>query len=86
MTDDAQARQSAANIMDNACLPEALIKNGVDKALRGDIAQAIAQARREGFEMAKTAAHDKMLTYAGGNHYDKNRAQAIASLTYPEGE
>lgn len=38
----------AADIMDQACLPETLITNGLDAALREDIAAALSQAYEDG--------------------------------------
>lgn len=39
-------RKVATDIMDNACLPEQLVKNGVDAALRRDMTAAL-EAERE---------------------------------------
>lgn len=43
--------QIAADIMDNACLPEKLVKMGVDAALRRSIAEAIRKERCGGKEL-----------------------------------
>lgn len=45
-----EARKAAANIMDNACLGEHWVKNGVDAALRKDIKDAILAAEKRGEE------------------------------------
>src|SRR5271157_6538343 len=42
------ARRIAANIMDQACLGDPWVKNGVDAALRRDIATALVEAFDDG--------------------------------------
>lgn len=62
--------QIAANIMDEACLPEPLIKNGVDRAIRASIATALREARNQTLEEAADLV----------DNYDGPKAPATWSL------
>ena len=46
-------RRAAADIMDNACLPERLITSGMDSALRHDIARALLAERERCMKIAE---------------------------------
>lgn len=39
-------RETANDIMDSACLPQAMVNNGIDKCLRIDIINALSTAHR----------------------------------------
>lgn len=62
MTDTDRAREIARDIMDNACLPEPCISNGIDRAMRKTIAEALqsygAEREREGIRKAAKAARN----------------------------
>ncbi len=53
MTLQSRITDEARNIMDEACLPEAMVKNGTDAALRSRIAQALVSAEQRGREMER---------------------------------
>ena len=53
MAEDNERRMKAANdIMADACLPEPLIANGVHKAIRDAIVEALEQEHTEGWNAA----------------------------------
>ena len=63
-------RKAAADIMDQACLPVALVKNGVDKCLRINIAAALAKVERDTFKRAaEIVAAEIELAKAFGPHH-----------------
>ena len=92
MTDDAQARQSEEPkfmpFEQYACLQPQILRMAISgragnqyewQAFIEGVNEALLKARREGFEMAKTAAADWCEQHP-------NESLLIASLTYPEGE
>lgn len=58
-------RRTAADIMDNACLGEHWVKNGVDGALRQDIARAILDERERCAKVADAYARAARIQHAG---------------------
>ena len=50
--------ERAQRIVDEACLPEPFVKNGVHKAIRDDIAQALREARQQALREAAEVARN----------------------------
>lgn len=54
------ARKIANDIMDEACLPEAFAKNGLDKAIRDRIVSAVEQTYSEAHECGRRCGREEL--------------------------
>jgi len=68
----------ARDIMDNACLPEFLVKNGADKAIRSSIAKAITEAVAEADKKATMEGYELGLEHG---EKEENKVCAVIAVS-----
>jgi len=84
MTLPSRITDEARNIMDEACLPEAMVKNGTDAALRSRIAKALLAAEQRGREMERPEVlvwHKARMRAVFIQMIDKLPEEAVTALT-----